>query len=70
MANQIVVEMTGQEAKLWQSLQKVIGQQNKVEGGFKKIGTAAGAAGTKATGLWSPRHSGPRSIRRPRPTPS
>jgi len=49
MANQIVVEMTGQEAKLWQSLQKVCTQQTKVEGGFKKIGTAAGAAGTKAT---------------------
>jgi len=47
MASQIVVEMTGQEAKLWQSLQKVVGQQQKMEDGFKKTGQTARDTGNK-----------------------
>jgi len=39
--------MTGQEAKLWQSLQKVTAQQQKMEQGFKKTGQTARDTGNK-----------------------
>jgi len=42
---QVVVEMTGKEAQLWQSFQRIVQQQTKVEGGFKKVAKAGKTAG-------------------------
>jgi len=50
---QLAVEMTGDEAKLFRSLQNIIGQQKRVKEGFDKVGAAgakAGKSGEKAFG--------------------
>lgn len=49
MAAQIVVEMTGDEAKLWRAQQKILQQQMELELKYRGIGAAAGAAGDSAT---------------------
>ncbi|MFH1268666.1 MAG: hypothetical protein ABIK89_23315 [Planctomycetota bacterium] len=43
----MAVEMTGDEVRLWQSLQKIVHQQAKVEQGFDKIGRTGKDAGKK-----------------------
>lgn len=49
MASQLVVEMTGDEAKLFRSLQKVVAEQNKMEGGLKRVGKEGKQAGNLLT---------------------
>lgn len=43
--SKMVVAMSGDEAKLWQSFQKIAKKQAELEGGFKKIGQAGKKAG-------------------------
>jgi len=50
-SNTMAVEMTGDEARLWQSLQKILVQQPKIENGFRKIGRAGKAARRAVEGL-------------------
>lgn len=47
MSANLVVEMTGDEQRLFRSLQKVVAQQNQMEGGFKRVGKAGQQAGTE-----------------------
>lgn len=44
----IVVEMSGDEAKLWRSFQKIAQQQANLESGFKRVGQAGRQAGSEA----------------------
>ena len=54
---QIVVEMTGDEARLWRSYQKIAKKQTEVEGGLKKIKGAAGKAGDSMKRAWQANRS-------------
>jgi len=44
----ITVEMTARELGLWRAQQKIIDQQVRMEGGYRKVGTRAGEAGRKS----------------------
>lgn len=46
MAN-VTIELSGDEANLFRSLQKVIGQQDKMQGGFGKVRNSANQAGDR-----------------------
>jgi len=46
--SKIVVEMTGEEARLWRSYQKIAQKQDEVTGGLKKMKGAAQQAGAAA----------------------
>lgn len=45
MAAQVIVEMSGDEAKLWASMQRVVQQNSKVEDSFKKVKKSGDALG-------------------------
>ena len=45
---QTVVEMSGDEAKLWQSMQRVVNQQDKLDKGFKKVRSSSDRANNAA----------------------
>jgi len=48
MARNIVIEMTGDEHRLFQSMQKILQQQNKMEAGMRRLSRASQKAGRDA----------------------
>jgi len=45
---QVVIEMSGNEAKLWRAQRKIIDQQVKMEQGYRKAGQSAQQSGQAA----------------------
>lgn len=55
---QLVVEMTGDEAKLWKSLDRIVKKNKQMEGSFKKVGDQSRRSGNKARASWGAKQIG------------